>query len=143
MVKRFVLLTLFFNCLNNVTAQQSHDEQTIRAMLQRQNEAWNSGSIDSFMVGYWNSDSLLFIGKNGVTKGYQNTLTNYKKSYSDTAKMGKLQFTIVEVRKLSAKYYWVLGKWYLTRSVGDVGGYYTLLFRKIKGRWVIVADHSS
>jgi hypothetical protein len=112
-------------------------------MLQRQNEAWNSGSIDSFMVGYWNSDSLLFIGKNGVTKGYQNTLTNYKKSYSDTAKMGKLQFTIVEVRKLSAKYYWVLGKWYLTRSVGDVGGYYTLLFRKIKGRWVIVADHSS
>jgi len=28
-------------------------------------------------------------------------------------------------------------------AAGDVGGHYTLLFRKIKGEWVIVADHSS
>src|SRR5690349_591583 len=119
------------------------DEQEIRALMARQNQAWNEGNIDAFMKGYWESDSLLFIGKSGVTHGYQNTLDNYKKSYSDTAKMGKLFFDILEVRKLSPDYRWVLGKWFLKRSVGDVGGHYTLLFRKIKGRWVIVADHSS
>ena len=119
------------------------DEQEIRALMARQTQAWNQGNIDAFMKGYWESDSLLFIGKSGVTHGYQNTLNNYKKGYSDTAKMGKLFFDIIEVRKLCPNYRWVLGKWFLKRSVGDVGGHYTLLFRKIKGRWVIVADHSS
>lgn len=124
-------------------AQYSKDEKEIRDLLARQTIAWNQGNIDAFMKGYWESDSLLFIGKSGVTHGYQNTLANYKKGYSDTAKMGKLFFDLIEVRRLSADYYWVLGKWFLKRSVGDVGGHYTLLFRKIKGRWVIVADHSS
>jgi len=27
--------------------------------------------------------------------------------------------------------------------VGDIGGYYTLLWQKIKGKWVIVCDHTS
>lgn len=124
-------------------AQPGKDEKEIRDLMARQAIAWNQGNIDAFMKGYWESDSLLFIGKSGVTNGYQNTLANYKKGYSDTAKMGKLFFDILEVRKLSADYCWVLGKWFLKRSIGDVGGHYTLLFRKIKGHWLIVADHSS
>ncbi len=95
------------------------------------------------MKGYWENDSLMFIGKSGVTYGWTNTLNNYKKGYPDTAAMGKLNFTLVQVKKLSAKYYHVTGKWFLKRSVGDVGGHYTLLFRKINGRWLIIADHSS
>jgi ketosteroid isomerase-like protein len=95
------------------------------------------------MVGYWNDDSLMFIGKSGVTYGYNNTLNNYKKGYSDTAQMGKLVFDILQVKRISVDHYFVVGKWFLKRSVGDIGGHYTLLFRKIKGRWVIVADHSS
>jgi uncharacterized protein (TIGR02246 family) len=125
------------------TVAQSADEKAIRNLLRTQNEAWNRGNLDEFMHGYWESDSLMFIGKSGVTYGYQNTLKNYKKGYSDTAQMGKLFFDILQVKRLSADYYWVLGKWFLKRSVGDVGGQYTLLFRKIKGRWVIIADHSS
>lgn len=126
------------------TAQaQSKDEQAIRKILSNQTHYWNQGNIDSFMVGYWNNDSLMFIGKSGVTYGYNNTLNNYKKGYSDTAQMGKLTFNILQVKRLSNDHYFVLGKWFLKRSVGDIGGHYTLLFRKIKGQWVIVADHSS
>lgn len=124
-------------------AQYTGDEKEIRDLLAKQNEAWNRGNLEEFMHGYWPNDSLMFIGKNGVTYGYNNTLLNYKKSYGDTAKMGKLFFDILQVKKLSTDYYWVLGKWFLKRSVGDAGGYYTLLFRKIKGKWMIVADHSS
>lgn len=139
----FSLLLLFCLSTSVSFSQYSKDEKEIRDLLARQTEAWNGGNIDAFMKGYWESDSLLFIGKSGVTHGYQNTLANYKKGYSDTAKMGKLFFDLLEVRKLSAEYYWVVGKWFLKRSVGDIGGHYTLLFRKIKGRWAIVADHSS
>jgi hypothetical protein len=95
------------------------------------------------MKGYWESDSLMFIGKSGVTYGWQNTLNNYKKGYPDTATMGKLNFTIIKVKRLSGEYYQVVGKWHLKRSIGDLSGHYTLLFQKIKGDWVIVTDHSS
>lgn len=125
------------------TQAQSKDEQAIRKILSNQTQYWNQGNIDSFMVGYWNNDSLLFIGKSHVTYGYINALNNYKQGYSDTAQMGKLTFNILQVKRLSNDHYFVLGKWFLKRSVGDIGGHYTLLFRKIKGQWVIVADHSS
>jgi uncharacterized protein (TIGR02246 family) len=139
------LFILLLSCLAALlsSAQSNKAEKEIRALMGRQTVAWNKGDIDAFMNGYWESDSLLFIGKSGVTHGYQNTLNNYKKNYSDTAKMGKLFFDILEVRQLSPGYCWVLGKWLLKRSVGDLNGCYTLLFRKINGHWVIVADHSS
>jgi len=95
------------------------------------------------MKGYWNSDSLLFVGKTGARYGYQTTLQNYKKGYPDAAAMGKLNFDILQVKKISGDCYFVLGKWALTRTIGDVSGYYTLIFRKIYQKWVIVADHSS
>jgi ketosteroid isomerase-like protein len=122
---------------------QSNDELKIRQVLENQNAAWNRGDIDGFMKGYWENDSLMFIGKSGVTYGWTNTLNNYKKNYPDTATMGRLTFTLIQVKKLSKEYYHVTGKWFLKRSIGDIGGHYTLLFRKIDGRWVIISDHSS
>ena len=119
------------------------DKEAILSILARQTRDWNSGNIEGFMVGYWNSDSLMFIGKSGITYGYRQTLANYKKNYSDTTQMGKLSFNIIQVRRLSNEYYFVIGKWMLTRSIGDLSGHYNLLFRKINGKWVIVADHSS
>lgn len=122
---------------------QKEDEIAIRALLNRQNEAWNRGDIDAFMVGYWENDSLMFVGKSGVTYGYKNTLANYKKNYPDTITMGKLTFTLIQVKSISPEYFHVTGKYYLHRSIGDASGHFTLLFRKIKGQWVIIEDHSS
>jgi len=125
-----------------VSFAQSADETAIRGVLSYQESAWNSASIDNFMKGYWVSDSLVFIGKS-VTYGWQKTLDNYKKRYPDTAAMGKLSFNLLEFKPLSPGYYFVVGKWHLQRSVGNLDGYFTLLFKKIKGQWVIIADHSS
>ncbi len=130
--------------LSVVTASaQSKDELIVRNVLETQRLAWNEGNVEKFMEGYWKSDSLMFIGKSGVTYGWQKTLDNYKKGYPDTAAMGKLKFDILEVKRLSVMYFFVVGKWHLTRSIGDVEGHFTLLFKKIKNTWVIVADHSS
>ena len=126
--------------------QQTHAQpatQHIRKVLQQQTNAWNRGDIPGFMQGYWHSDSLLFIGKSGITYGWQPTLENYQKNYADTANMGQLQFTIVQIKALSSQCYFVLGKWFLKRSVGDVGGHFTLIFKKMKGGWKIISDHSS
>ena len=122
---------------------QSKDELMIRNILAQQTIAWNGGDIENFMKPYWHSDSLMFIGKSGITYGWQKTLDNYKKSYPDAAAMGKLDFTILQTKRLSVLYYFVVGKWHLARSIGDISGYFTLLFKKIKNTWVIISDHSS
>ena len=133
-----LLLLLSFNLF-----AQSGDESRIRQLLNSQTEAWNRGNIDDFMKGYWENDSLMFIGKSGITYGWTNTLNNYKRGYPDTAAMGKLTFKLLSVKRLSKKYYHVVGQWHLKRSIGDAGGHYNLLLQKINGRWVIIADHSS
>jgi hypothetical protein len=133
-------LGLTMVCVGNA---QNKDEVAIKLMLTKQTQAWNVGDISSFMIGYWQNDSLLFIGKNGPKYGHQTTLNNYKKGYPDTTAMGKLTSTVISLKKLSHEYYFVVGKWHLTRTIGNIEGHYTLLLQKIKGRWVIVADHSS
>ena len=122
---------------------QQKDEVLIKNLLNKQTSEWNKGNLEGFMNGYWESDSLLFVGKTGPRYGYKNTLENYKKGYPDTAHMGKLSFDILSIKKLSADHAFVLGKWHLKRSVGDADGVYTLILKKIKGRWVIISDHSS
>ena len=118
-------------------------EVEIRALLQKQTESWNRGDLEGFMEGYWKNDSLMFIGKSGITYGWQKTLDNYKKGYPDKTAMGELNFTLIQIKRLSARYYSVVGKWHLKRTIGDIGGHYTLLIKKINGNWVVVSDHSS
>jgi ketosteroid isomerase-like protein len=139
----FILITSLTFAQSKLARQAGGNETAIRKILETQTAAWNSGDIDGFMKGYWENDSLMFIGKSGVTYGWDNTLKNYKKGYPDTAAMGKLTFTLIQMKQLSKEYFHVTGKWFLKRSIGDIGGHYTLLFRKINGRWVIISDHSS
>jgi len=141
-MKQIYFLFLFIILTGNLLAQRK-TETTIRAIMAKQELAWNRGELVDFMEGYWKSDSLRFIGSKGLTYGWQKTLDNYKKGYPDLDAMGKLKFTIISVEQLSGKSAYVIGKWYLTRTIGDLSGHYTLLWKKIQGKWVIVADHSS
>jgi len=141
-MNRIILCLVFFIVAMHANAQTKTAKKIID-VLQTQDECWNRGDIEGFMDTYWRSDSLMFIGKSGVTYGWQNTLNNYQKGYPDTAAMGKLEFTLIDIRKLSGRYYHVIGKWKLKRSMGDLQGHFTLLLQKIKGEWKIVADHSS
>ena len=140
---RSLPLFIFSFLIIQHTLAQDKDGETIRKVLSDQTTAWNKGNIDDFMKGYWNNDSLMFIGKSGVTYGYQNTLMNYKKNYNSADAMGILSFDLIKVQRLSPDYYFVVGKWHLKRNIGDLGGHYNLLFRKVNGAWVIVADHTS
>ncbi|MFM1972357.1 MAG: hypothetical protein RL185_1039 [Bacteroidota bacterium] len=122
---------------------QTKDANKILQIMAAQEKAWNEGDIEQFMKGYWENDSLVFVGKSGLTYGYNNTLANYKKGYPDKTYMGKLKFTILSMQPLGKQFYRVIGKWELTRTVGNLSGHYTLLLQKINGEWKIISDHSS
>jgi ketosteroid isomerase-like protein len=140
-MKKILFVFLMCFCLN--TQAQSTEVKAIQQLLQTQTEAWNKGDIDNFMVGYWNNDSLMFIGKSGLKYGYETTLKNYKKSYPDATAMGQLHFDLLKIDVLSKDCAFVVGKWHLKRSIGDLYGHFTLLLKKINKQWTVVADHSS
>ena len=112
----------------------------VASTMQSQQDAWNSGDIDSFMLGYWESDSLLFVGKSGVNNGYQKTLSNYKKGYPNKEAMGNLTFTNRSWTQLSDDVALLIGAWKISE---EQNGMYSLIWKKIEGKWVIIADHSS
>ncbi len=141
MLKKILFIVLVV-CSYNAMGQ-TKDAKSILDLLALQEKAWNLGDINEFMKGYWESDSLVFVGKNGLTYGFKNTLANYKKNYPDKTYMGQLKFTILSIQPLSNQYYSIIGKWELSRTVGNLSGHYTLLLKKIKGKWKIIADHSS
>jgi hypothetical protein len=138
-----IFTILLYTSATFICDGQKNDLQQVKNILSAQSAAWNEGNIDAFMKGYWHNDSLSFISKGGITYGWDQTLAHYKKSYPDTASMGKLNFTLIRLDKLSERYFFVAGKWHLSRTVGDIGGYFTLLFKKINKQWFIITDHTS
>lgn len=136
-----LLVSITTNCF--AQKNENVEEKKIISVLMAQKDAWNRGDLESYMEGYWKSDSLKFIGKNGITYGWQKTLENYKKGYPDTAAMGKLEFTVIKIEVLSSNSAFMIGKWKLTREKDAPGGHFTLLWKKIDNNWKVVADHSS
>jgi ketosteroid isomerase-like protein len=142
----FISVVAMFTCLMVfplLVSAQSPDETAVRQLLEKQRQAWNKGNLEEFMKGYWESDSLVFIGKNGPKYGYKTTLENYRKGYPDTTAMGQLTFDILSIKRLSFQYFYVIGKWTLNRTADNLSGHFTLLVKKIKNKWVVVSDHSS
>lgn len=140
--------TLFLSCFlffMSVTAGLNAQPavKKINLVLENQRNAWNEGDLKAYMAGYWRSDSLVFIGKSGPKYGWENTLNNYLKSYPNRNAMGLLDFGNLKVELITNKCAFVRGSWKLTRTNDTLNGYFTLIFKKIKGKWVIVSDHSS
>ena len=115
----------------------------IRSVMDAQIEAWNAGSVDGFMKGYWNSPDLVFVSGARVTRGWQQTLDRYKRSYDTREKMGVLTFSDLEIMPLSKDAAKVLGTWTVKKAGGDATGKFTLIFRKLKEGWRIIHDHTS
>ena len=141
-MKKLLMSLLLLLSIFNLYAQRSQSDLILK-LLEDQRQAWNRGDINEYMQGYNQSDSLLFVGKSGPQYGWNNTLKNYKKSYPDQAAMGYLSFDIKEIKMIAADHAFVLGAWHLKRQKDEPKGYFTLIVKKIKGEWKVIADHSS
>jgi ketosteroid isomerase-like protein len=123
-------------------SNETQDKEAILAVMKTQEKAWSANDLNGFMQGYVKSDSLKFYGSGGLTKGWQQTLDNYKKGYPTKEHSGTLTFTIDDISKIDEGAYWVMGQYHLSRSVGDANGVFLIIFKKIDGEWKIVADMS-
>ena len=156
-MKRFITLllitTIIYSCTNvradansNISHIKPVDLPTAKdeiiKVMKAQEIAWSNGDLEGFMQGYWKNENLKFYGSNGLTKGWQNTLDNYKLSYPTKAEIGTLNFVVSDISKIENDNYWVMGEYHLKRDVGDANGVFMIIFKRINGEWKIVADMS-
>ena len=142
-MRNIFILFIFLTCMScNSKTIEKTDKNFIMSILNTQADAWSNYNIEAFMDGYWKNDSLKFFGASGITYGWQNTLDNYKKRYPTKEHTGKLDFKINSISKITDGAYYVMGEYYLKRSLGDANGIFMIIFKKINGEWKIISDTS-
>lgn len=151
MQKLFRKIFLLCFLLSGVIAFAQDHTKDIENVLRKQADAWNNFDLEGFMDGYWKSDSLKFVSRNGVTYGWQKVFDNYKKTYDSKEKMGVLTFSELKFEPLGQEQqkksafpvYMIIGKWQVQQAEKTIGGYFTLIFKHINGAWKITTDHTS
>ena len=124
------------------TGQSKEQIAEIQAIVLRQSAAWNRGDISDFMVPYWHDERLTFSSGGTTTRGWEPTFERYKNKYPDQATMGKLEFGDLESQSLGEDVVLMLGTWKLERAEPAQGNF-TLVWKRVEGKWVIIHDHSS
>lgn len=141
----FVFVLLFSACAPQQKQKPTVDFKVVESVMQAQLKAWNQGSVDGFMLGYWHSDSLKFITQKGVRMGYDSVSANYKRHYNTPEKMGQLSFDNLQFYTLdsNAEIVQCTGQWHvMSNGVNGGSGIFSLLFKKINGEWKIIVDHT-
>jgi len=132
------------NTENIDTMTQNPTEiHAIKKMLKEQQECWNNGDIDGFMLGYWNSNKLKFSWVNGIEYGWNNLLEKYKISYPNKESMGEFSFEILDVKLTSDTTAILDGKWELIRKNDNPKGSFSYILNKIENNWLIISDYTT
>jgi uncharacterized protein (TIGR02246 family) len=142
-MRRLSIICFLLLATIGAVAFSQEREKAIEKILVDQVAAWNAGDIDGFMKGYWNSDSTVFLSGGNLTRGYSDVLARYKKSYDTREKMGRLEFTQLQVRMVAPTLGVVTGVWRLQRAKDRLWGRFTLLVEKKPEGWRIIHDHTS
>ncbi|MCX6134686.1 MAG: nuclear transport factor 2 family protein [Ignavibacteriales bacterium] len=143
MKTRYLSLWLLCSVIGINSAIAQNGIADVRKVLMDQVKAWNDGSVEGYMKGYWNSDSTTFVSGGTVTRGYRGVLARYKKGYDTREKMGKLEFTELSIRNIASDIVIATGGWQLTRAQDQPGGRFTLVLERKPEGWRIVYDHTS
>ena len=139
----FVLTMTALSCSTVKQIPNDKAESDIKTVMKMQERAWSDGDVYQFMEGYWKSEDLSFVGKSGINKGWKTTLNNYIKGYPDKEAMGTLTFDVLEMNRISADAYHMIGRYTLIRKADEPTGLFTLIWKYIDGKWLIVSDHTS
>lgn len=107
---------------------------------------WNAGDMVRFMAIYSDDPLTSFVTADGLVRGRAAMAERYRKRYDfgNAAKRGTLAFKTLDFRLLDRTHALYIARYTLSYPTGkSQSGPTSLVFRLEKGKWRIIADHSS
>lgn len=115
----------------------------IRSVLVAQGEAWNRGDLPDYLASFARNEQTRHIFNHEITAGYSAIETRFQARYPDPSDMGKISFSDLKVSVLAPDAASAFAHWTFEHGDKTFAGVFTLIFRHLDGRWVIVHDHST
>ncbi|HZX10143.1 MAG TPA: nuclear transport factor 2 family protein [Acidobacteriota bacterium] len=137
----FVALLIVVSCSSSQLDKESIQD-TILSIITRQQAAWNNHDIQGFMADYWQSEDFTFQSGDQRLYGWEELLKRYQTSYAGE-KMGKLTFSDIQIKVLSADSAYAIGRWKVEQDDTFKSGLFTIIFKMFPSGWKIIHDHSS
>lgn len=142
-VKIAILIMLIFSTITSVATAANDNTTLIKASLQQFVTDWNNGNMNAAMNIYKEGEDTLLISDKMI-KGSKNINQFWHDSYPTQASMGKMAFSDIEIKLLSAHYALAIGNWALqVPSEKNTGGIFSVLFEKTNHGWKSTVDHTT
>lgn len=105
---------------------------------------WNRGDLGAFMDAYLDSPTTTYWGATDLLQGYDEIRRHYAPRFRPGVERDSLRFEDVRARRLGTDYALATARWILVRDDSvTASGPFTLVLRRMEGRWRIIHDHSS
>jgi uncharacterized protein (TIGR02246 family) len=125
-----------------IAAAPATPQAAIEAAMADSAAGWNTGDLDRFVAIY--ADDAVYVTTKGLVEGKAAIAARYRPGFANGGNVrGTLSFRMLGERKVDATHQLVFAQWSLASKMERESGMTTLLFERQRGRWRIVADHSS
>ena len=127
-------------------ARLSPERAAIETAMADSAAGWNAGDLDRFMRVYSDAPDTSFVTRDGLIRGKAAMATRYRARYAfdKPGARGVLTFATLDFRLLGPRHALFIARYMLKMPNGTMqSGPTSLVFRREKGGWWIIADHSS
>lgn len=138
----FILVFMIYMSCSSSKLDKESIQDNILSIIKRQQTAWNHHDIQGFMAHYWKSEEFTFQSGDQRLYGWEELLKRYQTSYAGE-KMGKLTFSDIQIKVLSADSAYTIGRWKVEQEDKANNGVFTIIFKRFPSGWKIIHDHSS
>ena len=125
-----------------MTDSPNNTIQAVRDTFDGWNNAWNSGDLEAYLAGYWDSDQTRYVSNTQVIRGKAAIAEAYRARFAAPEAMGHLTLIELEVEPMGSTDALAFGVVQLTRQADVFDGVFTVHVRHIDGKWMMVSDHT-
>ena len=126
-----------------VAAARTEGHAEARALLDAQVAAWNRHDLDGFLAGYRKDEHVVFVTREGSSRGFQELEQRYRKSYNAPEKFGELRFENLDFTTVDPDSVVARGTWRLLRDRDTPHGRFVLVVCRLAEGWRIVSDFTT
>jgi beta-aspartyl-peptidase (threonine type) len=119
------------------------DHAEVRALLAAQVAAWNRQDLDGFLAGYRKDEHVVFVTREGSSRGFADLEQRYRGTYNAPEKFGELAFDDVRCTTVDGGSVLVQGSWRLVRESDSPRGRFVLVVCRLPEGWRIASDFTT